>query len=77
DEGETVETSIGLLPKVEELDLDGVDVTPEQMAELLAVDDAAVVEQLPQVEEHLAKFGDSLPAEIRNQFEALKGRLGA
>ncbi|HNG57952.1 MAG TPA: phosphoenolpyruvate carboxykinase domain-containing protein, partial [Solirubrobacterales bacterium] len=77
DRGETVETSIGLLPKVEELDLEGVDVTPEQMEVLLTVDDEAVKAQLPQIEEHLDKFGDSLPAEIRNQFEALKGRLGA
>ncbi|MCB0830862.1 MAG: phosphoenolpyruvate carboxykinase (GTP), partial [Solirubrobacterales bacterium] len=77
DDGETVETSLGLLPRVEDLDLDGVDVTPEQMDELLTVDDEAVVAQLPQIEEHLDKFGDSLPAEIRNQFEALKGRLGA
>jgi phosphoenolpyruvate carboxykinase (GTP) len=77
DRGETVETSIGLLPKVEELDLDGVDVTPEQMDVLLEVDDEAVAAQLPQIEEHLDKFGDSLPAEIRNQFKALKGRLGA
>ena len=77
DKGETVETSIGLLPRVEDLDLDGVDVTPEQMETLLSVDDAAVAAQLPQVEEHLNKFGDSLPEEIRNQFEALKARLNA
>ncbi|MCB8915069.1 MAG: phosphoenolpyruvate carboxykinase (GTP) [Thermoleophilales bacterium] len=77
DEGETVETSLGLLPRVEDLDLDGVDVTPEQMDELLTVDDEAVIAQLPQIEEHLDKFGDSLPDEIRNQFEALKARLGA
>ena len=66
-----------MLPKVEDLDLDGVDVTPEQMDELLKVDDQAVAAQLPQIEEHLAKFGDDLPDEIRNQFEALKTRLGA
>ena len=77
DEGETIETSIGLLPKVDELDLDGVDVTPEQMDELLTVDDEAVAAQLPQIEEHLAKFGDDLPEEIRNQLDALKSRLGA
>jgi phosphoenolpyruvate carboxykinase (GTP) len=47
------------------------------MEALLSVDDEAVAAQLPQLEEHLAKFGDSLPAEIRNQLEALKGRLGA
>ncbi|MBN8867931.1 MAG: phosphoenolpyruvate carboxykinase (GTP) [Solirubrobacterales bacterium] len=77
DNGETVETSIGLLPAKDGLNLDGLDLTDEQIDEILSVDDAAVREQLPQIEEHLAKFGDRLPGEIRSQFEALKGRLGA
>ena len=32
-------------------------------------------QQLPQVKEHLAKFGDRLPAEIGAQLEALEARL--
>ena len=32
--------------------------------------------QLPQVEEHLARFGDRLPDEITAQLEALRKRLG-
>jgi phosphoenolpyruvate carboxykinase (GTP) len=35
-----------------------------------------VRDQLPQLEAHLAQFGDRLPAEIRAQLEALKERLG-
>ena len=31
------------------------------MSELLSVDTDLVKEQLPQVKEHLAKFGDKLP----------------
>ncbi len=31
---------------------------------------------MPQLEEHLARFGDDLPAEIQAQLEALKKRLG-
>jgi len=31
---------------------------------------------MPQVEEHLARFGDDLPDEIKAQLEALKERLG-
>ena len=46
------------------------------MRELLSVDEEALREQLPQIEEHLAQFGDDLPAEIRGQLEALKQRLG-
>jgi phosphoenolpyruvate carboxykinase (GTP) len=46
------------------------------MAELLSVDTELVKAQLPQVREHLAKFGDKLPAEVGAQLEALAARLG-
>ena len=35
-----------------------------------------VKQQLPQVKEHLAKFGDKLPARSTAQLEALEERLG-
>jgi phosphoenolpyruvate carboxykinase (GTP) len=75
-EGEVVETPIGLVPAEGELNLDGLEVSPEAMSELLTVDAEKVKAQLPQVEEFLAKFGDRLPAEIGAQLEALKQRLG-
>ncbi|HEX5956200.1 MAG TPA: phosphoenolpyruvate carboxykinase (GTP) [Solirubrobacterales bacterium] len=76
-EGETVETPIGLVPAEGEITLDGLDVSDEQMRELLRVDADGVREQLPQVEEFLAQFGDHLPAEIGEQLGALKRRLDA
>jgi phosphoenolpyruvate carboxykinase (GTP) len=45
------------------------------MQELLSVDENLVREQLPQVKEHLARFGDSLPPEIAAQLDALEQRL--
>ena len=75
DDGETLKTSIGLLPTISGLNLDGLDITPDALDELLTVDDKSVREQLPQIEEHLAKFGDDLPPELSEEFEALKQRL--
>jgi phosphoenolpyruvate carboxykinase (GTP) len=74
-DGEVVETPIGLVPTVDSLDTDGLDCTTAEIEHLLAVDEREVAAQLPQVEEHLARFGDRLPDEIRHQFEALKARL--
>jgi phosphoenolpyruvate carboxykinase (GTP) len=74
-QGETVETPIGLVPAEGELELDGADVTADQMRELLSVDAAGVREQLPQVEAFLAQFEDRLPEEIGAQLEALRARL--
>jgi GTP-dependent phosphoenolpyruvate carboxykinase len=39
------------------------------------VDPEQLRAQLGQIEEHLDRFGDRLPAEVRSQFENLKSRL--
>ena len=74
---EAVETPIGLLPCEDDIDLDGLDLSPEAVTALLSVDEGAARGELPQMEAHLARFGDELPAEVRAQLEALKKRLGA
>jgi phosphoenolpyruvate carboxykinase (GTP) len=75
-EAEAVETPIGLLPAEGEIDTDGLEISEQAMQELLSVDTELVKAQLPQVKEHLAKFGDRLPAEVGEQLEALERRLG-
>jgi phosphoenolpyruvate carboxykinase (GTP) len=75
--GEADETPIGLVPAEGALDLDGLDVSAEAMAELLKVEPEAWSAQLPQVHEHFAKFGDDLPQALRDQLEGLEKRLGA
>ena len=74
---EAVETPIGLIPAPGALNLEGLDLSPETLQSLLTVDEEAVKGELPQIEEHLAKFGADLPAEVRAQFDVLKQRLGA
>jgi phosphoenolpyruvate carboxykinase (GTP) len=74
-EAEATETPIGLVPAAGEIDTRGLEISEERMSELLSVDSAALEAQLPQVEEHLARFGDSLPDELHAQLAALKERL--
>jgi phosphoenolpyruvate carboxykinase (GTP) len=73
---EAVETAVGLLPAEGEINTDGLEISDEAMAELLSVDTELVKAQLPQVREHLEKFGESLPRQVRAQLEALERRLG-
>ncbi len=73
---EAVETPIGLLPPVDAIDTSGLDVSAAAMEQLLSVDTELVKQQLPQLKEHLDKFGEKLPAEISAQLEALEARLG-
>ena len=76
-EGEAVETPVGLVPAEGDLNTEGLDLDPAALRELLTVDEEAARAELPQVEEHLARFGDDLPAAVRTQFEDLRRRLGA
>ncbi len=73
------ETAIGLLPPVGEggIDIDGLDVTPETMGRLLKVDREGWKQQLPQMHEHYAEFGQKLPAELHGELDALDERLHA
>ena len=57
------------------LPLEGLDISAEDMAELLRVDPEEWKAELPPLREHFARFGDKLPAELRAQLEALEPRL--
>ncbi|MBA2261334.1 MAG: phosphoenolpyruvate carboxykinase (GTP) [Solirubrobacterales bacterium] len=74
---EAVETPIGLMPPTGErgINIRGLDLDPEDLARVLEVDADAFREQLPQLKEHLATFGDDLPREIHDQLAALEQRL--
>jgi phosphoenolpyruvate carboxykinase (GTP) len=76
-EAEAVETPIGLVPAEGALHLDGLGLGPDTVRRLLTVDEDAARDELPQLEEHLAQFGDRLPAEVREELEATRRRLGA
>ncbi len=76
-EAEAVETPIGLGPPTGEMGIDvsGLDIDPDDVARVLEVDVDAFRDQLPQLKEHLAMFGDDLPQEIHDQLAALEQRL--
>jgi phosphoenolpyruvate carboxykinase (GTP) len=71
-----VETPIGHLPTPDALDTQGLDIAPEALSEILAVDTDGWKQQMPSLREHYAKFGDKLPPELAQELEALAKRLG-
>ncbi|MBF0198633.1 MAG: phosphoenolpyruvate carboxykinase (GTP) [Planctomycetes bacterium] len=70
------ETAIGMIPNEGDIDLTGLDVSAEDMAELLKVDTAEWKSELDSVKGHLERFGDTCPKGMMDQYEALKARLG-
>jgi phosphoenolpyruvate carboxykinase (GTP) len=74
-EAEAIDTPIGRVPAEGSLDVEGLDLSTEELAELMRVDQEGWKAQLPQVREHFARF-DNLPAALREQLDALESRLG-
>jgi len=73
---DAVETAIGLLPAEGAINTEGLNIDEAAMRELLSVDEDLVRQQLPQLKEHLATFGDKLPTALSRQLADLEQRLG-
>lgn len=74
-EGKAVQTPIGYMPSVDAIDREGLDVSDEDMAQLLKVDKAEWLKEVESIKEYYAKFGSRLPKELAAQLEALEKRL--
>ncbi len=76
-EADAVETPIGFVPAPGALDVDGLDLGPGTLDELLAVDADGIRAELPQIREYLGQFEDDLPAAVRRQLDSLEAKLGS
>ncbi|MDF3130229.1 phosphoenolpyruvate carboxykinase (GTP) [Kiritimatiellaeota bacterium B1221] len=72
---EAVPNALGLTAAPGSLDVENLDMLPEDLEELLSVDKALWLSEMPSIREHLAKFGDRLPAALLKQADALEARL--
>jgi phosphoenolpyruvate carboxykinase (GTP) len=72
---DAVDTPIGLVPTVDGIDVDGLDVEPEQVQRALAVDPEEWKAEIPLIEEWFEKLGDTLPAALWAELDTLKARL--
>ena len=68
-------TPIGIVPGVDELDLDGLDIDHADVEEALRVDADEWRAEIPKIEEWFSFVGEKLPTGIKDEFEALKNRL--
>ncbi len=68
-------TPIGYLPTHDSLDTNGVNVTNEDLKELLSVDANGWKEAVPQIREHYAAFGERLPTKLLSSLDDLESAL--
>ncbi|MGH1471483.1 MAG: phosphoenolpyruvate carboxykinase (GTP) [Cellvibrionaceae bacterium] len=74
---EAIDTPIGNLPKIDGIDFEGLGLSDTEIANLLRVEVDGWLQEIPDIKEYYAQFGDHLPAELLNQVEQLEKRLEA
>ncbi|GAT72457.1 MULTISPECIES: phosphoenolpyruvate carboxykinase (GTP) [Microbacterium] len=72
-----VDSPIGRLPRIEDLNLDGLDIPAEDLEELFAVDPEAWKTEADLTEEFYDTFGDRIPAALRSELASLRYRLSS
>lgn len=68
-------TPIGNMPKPEDIDTTGLDISDDDLNKLLMVDVEGWLEEMPLIREHYETFGDRLPNELHEELDALEQRL--
>ncbi|MFP5326994.1 MAG: phosphoenolpyruvate carboxykinase domain-containing protein, partial [Acidimicrobiia bacterium] len=74
-EGEFVDTPIGRVPTKAGINTQGLDLSDEDLDELLKVDAEDWRKEVPSIKEHFDDLGERLPAEMWTQLHNLEQRL--
>ena len=72
---EAIETAIGNMPTLDGIDFEGLELSEADKANLLRVDINGWLQELPDIEDYYAQFGDRLPEELSRQVVSLRDRL--
>ena len=68
-------TEIGGLPRLQDLQMDGLSVPAEDMNQLLTIDTAAWDAECQEIQSYLAEFGDRTPAALLGELAQTRHRL--
>ena len=67
-----VETPLGFIPNVADIDTDGLDLAPEILEEVVRYVPGEWTDELPRLETWLESFGEKLPTKLRDELDRLK-----
>jgi phosphoenolpyruvate carboxykinase (GTP) len=70
-----VKTPIGYIPAPGAIDTSGLDISGEDMTELLKVDTGDWLKEVESIKEHYSQFGERFPQGLRDELAALEKRL--
>ncbi len=73
---DALETEIGLVPAAGSLNLDGLEISEADVAEVTGVDVEAWRGEVPLIDEWFTRIGPKTPSTLLDELDALKTRLG-
>ena len=73
--GDAIETAIGFVPTSTAINVEGLDISPADMDELLTVHNDEWRAEVPMIREHFAQFADRLPPQLAAALDDLEARL--
>ena len=76
-EAGAVDGVTGRYPKLEEFNLEGLDLGAEEWAKMYDIDPDAWAAEMDGTEEYFAQFGDKLPQAVKDQLAAFRERIAA
>ena len=76
-EAEGIDSPVGILPKLEDLPLDGLEISETDLDALFDVDKSSWLVECDLTDEYFSQFDDRVPAEIQAELAELKQRLNA
>ena len=62
------ETPIGNLPTMDSLDLSGIDLDSDEIAQLLSVEIEGWLSEIPLIEAYYTQYGDRVPQALRQEL---------
>jgi phosphoenolpyruvate carboxykinase (GTP) len=74
---EAVETALGRVPAADSLNTEGLDVSDEDLSNLLSVNTEDWLAEAESIEEHYAKLGDRVPSALHEELSKLRKGAGA
>ena len=69
------ECAIGYVPKPEDIDITDLDMTVDDVKALLTIDKDVWLEDVENIKEYFAQFGDMLPKEMADELAKLEANL--
>lgn len=70
-----IDSALGVLPNVKDLNLSGLDLSSEDLAELFNIDQNSWLVECELTDEYFEMFGDRVPKELEAELAGLRNRL--